>query len=566
MLPSLLLLPRAVPGEAFPSLVRRIGELSGFGTDRALTTAMHAYAQHDLRALPKFIHEFCIAVDNAYGQPMEVLNAYTQFPYYGAVLNKDAYFVLAERLLNAHPGPGRPARLPVLMSTSPFVEPHCVECDTKSMLDYGAVVVFRDHLPVFVTNCPRHRCPLTSATAPPTYDVAMQEAANDARVSNAVEFSVRSGLLFEAATPGERLGRLIARFEVSGLRRKSGRFRTEAIADGLRRLCDGGFADSPLHELVLSGRAAEHSIAVLRRPGRALHPVYYILLDWLLDWFSPKGVKRESRQRREPLSEPFMRQELEAGKTVSQIAKENQLSSTTVSECADKYSIPRPVKPRRITPAVRRKVISMLEDRQPVAQVAKVADVSVSSVRRICRTAGIRRHSGVDADSAWVEVEAHRQRWLDACLHHPDWSRTSIRKHYPALWAWLYRHDDSWLEDHSPQRRRPRRTAWRAPLKSRGHAPALSAATSLDDNPTRPMRRSRGRMSRTMGLTPYEFELVAKSECSIEALVDTRSTFVHRRLRWAAHALHAAEGTTARWRVLKKACVRVAVANNKKAK
>ncbi|WP_412769634.1 TnsD family Tn7-like transposition protein [Ralstonia pseudosolanacearum] len=510
MLPSLVLLPRAVPGEAFPSLVKRIGELSGFGTDRALMTAMQAYAQRDLRALPKFLPQFCAAVDNAYGEPFEVLNTFSLFPYYGGVLTEDAYHRLVARLLSARPGPGRPTRLPVLTSTSPFVEPNCVECAMESVSHYGAVVVLRAHLPAFVTHCPHHHLPLTSGTGPSTYDVTML---NHARVANAIEFSVRSsGLLQGNLAPGERIARLRTRIEDGGLRTKSGRYRVRAIVDGMKRVFEEGFPDSRLEELVSSGQAAAHSVAVLGRPGRELHPVYYILLDWLLDCSIARQTRRESNPRRAPLSKAILQQELEAGKTACQIAKENKLSVTTVCLYADKYSVPRATKPRRVTQSVRRSVISMLEAHQSIADVAKLTELSVSSVRRICWAAGVRLCTCADPDSARLKRDANRQRWLNECSHRPDWGRTAIRQRFPALWGWLYKHDRGWLDGHSPQRRHPRHVAWRAAsltIPSEIHASALAAVSALDCNPTRPLRRSVCRMSEAMGLTPTPFKVLS---------------------------------------------------------
>lgn len=558
MLSTILRLCRAMPGEEVHNLMSRNALMSGFPTDRALIKAMRAYVQHDLRALPKFLPQFCSAVDNAYGTPMEVLYERSLFPYYGSVLTAEAYQRLLDRILSAARGVGRPTRLPVLGSTSLFIAPHCKQCDIDSEHICGMAVVMRIHLPEFVTHCADHRLALTSTPLSATYHIASQTSPTAAREANALEFSVRSArLLREDFIPGARLERLKNRLQDAGFCTKAGKYRVQAIAEAMETCLDGGFLDCRLEEMVSTGQAAQHAIAALRRDGRQLHPVYFILLDWVLDRHASHKKPVERTPRRPGLSEEFLRQEVAAGKSMHQIAKENHLSPSTVAVYADMYSIPRTTLPRRKTSAVADDVIAMLSCQTP-EKVAMEVGLSEATVWRIGRAASVQRRKSVEDEQHAVRVrESQRQRWLDECSNHQAWGRSQIREGVPLLWKWLYRDDSLWLDTHSPPRRRSSGAGSRLSLEAvrRLVAPAVAAAHSLDQCAFRPLRRSERRMSEAMGLTPYEFVRLTKLESNVRNLVDTRGAFVRRRLRWSARTLRSENGRPARWQIVQKACV-----------
>lgn len=558
MLSTILRLCRAMPEEEVHTLMSRNALLSGFSTDRALIKAIRAYVQHDLRALPKFLPQFCSAVDNVYGTPMEVLLKRTLLPYYGSVLTAEAYQHLLDRILGAAQGVGRPTRLPVLGATSLFVAPHCKQCDIHSERICGMAVVMRIHLPEFVTHCADHRLALTSTPTSATYHIAVQTPPTAAREANALEFSVRSArLLREDFVPGARLERLKNRLQDAGFCTKAGKYRVQAIADAMETSLAGGFLDCRLEEMVSTGQAAQYAIAALRRHGRQLHPVYFILLDWVLDLHTPHKKPAERTPRRPGPSEEFLRQEVAAGKSMDQIAKENHFSPSTVAVYADLYSIPRATLPRRKTSAVTGDVVAMLSCQTP-EKVASQVGLSETTVWRIGRAAGVQRRKSLEDEQRAERVrEGQHQRWLDECSNHQAWGRNQIREGVPLLWKWLYRDDSFWLDMHSPPRRRSSGAGSRLSSEAarRLVAPALAAAHSLDQCADRPMRRSERRMSEAMGLTPYEFVRLTKLESSVGKLVDTRGTFVRRRLRWSARTLCAENERPARWRIIQKACV-----------
>lgn len=555
MLPTILRLCCAMPGEDVHSLIRRNALMSGFSTDRAFVKAMRAYVQRDLRALPKFLPQFCSAVDNAYGTAEEVLLGRSLLPYYGSVLTAEAYQRLLTRILGAAPGVGRPTRLPLIGSTSLFVAPHCEQCDRHSEHICGMAVVMSIHLPEFVTHCAEHGLALTSASGSATYHTAVQMPPTEVRERNAQEFSVRSSqLLREEFTPGARLEHLKSRLLAHGFCTKAGRYRLQAITEATEAVFEGGFMDCRLSEVVANGQAAQHAIAALRREGRQLHPVYFILLDWALDRCSPNKVGVERTPRKSGPSEEFLRQEVAAGKSMDRIAKESNYSPSTVALYADMYSIPRSKLPRRRTSEMSSDVISMLSSSSPEMVAAKVG-LSETTVWRLGRAAHVQRRLSRDEEQAQARTR-QRQHWLDECSNHRTWGRNRIRESAPLLWKWLYRDDPVWLDLHSPPRRRSCGAGSRLSLEGAKQlvAPALAAAHWLDRCADRPLRRSECRMSEAMGLTLYEFVRLTKLESSVRELVDTRGAFVRRRLRWSARTLRTA-ARTARWRIVQKACI-----------
>jgi len=296
MVPWIHTLPRAIPGESFNNLSERISELSGFATDRAFMVATQGLELRNLQALPKCLVRFCEATDNAYGTPLEVAEAFTQLPYFASVLLAQEEHALVQRILESRPGPSRPCHLPILMSSSPFAEPHCPDCDRR----YGIPVVMRIHLPPYVSHCAIDGGALMATTNAGAYDSACRKS-SAFRDRNGLEFSRRTASLFASGRqPGALRLRLVERLDKSGLRLKSGRYRRLAITDAIRRCFDEGFPDARLDELIQSGRSVETAIDALARPGRGLHPVYYLLLDWMLDSAAAPRLSHFVTPRRTP--------------------------------------------------------------------------------------------------------------------------------------------------------------------------------------------------------------------------------------------------------------------------
>ena len=118
-----------------------------------------------------------------------------------------------------------------------------------------------------------------------------------------------------------------------------------------------------------------------------------------------------------------------------------------------------------MTTEIRKQAISELEQGHDKIVVAKNANVSVVTITKLLL-------SEVGLHAAWCGARAlhaqttAKQKWLTAIKQHAYLGIKCIRALDPAVYAWLYRNDRAWLEEHKPERldnsnqRGARRVLW----------------------------------------------------------------------------------------------------------
>lgn len=122
-------------------------------------------------------------------------------------------------------------------------------------------------------------------------------------------------------------------------------------------------------------------------------------------------------------------------------------------------------RPKKMTTEIRKQAISELEQGHDKIVVAKNANVSVVTITKLLL-------SEVGLHAAWCEARAlhaqttAKQKWLTSIKQHAYLGIKYIRALDPAVYAWLYRNDRAWLEEHKPERldntnqRGTRRVLW----------------------------------------------------------------------------------------------------------
>ena len=106
-------------------------------------------------------------------------------------------------------------------------------------------------------------------------------------------------------------------------------------------------------------------------------------------------------------------------------------------------------RPKKLTERVRGKAIRQLKNGAEKTTVAKAADVSIVTITKLLLS-----EPGLHA--AWCESRNEKARsqarttWLQLLSEHPAVGIKFIRTLGPAAYAWLYRNDRAWLEEHKP--------------------------------------------------------------------------------------------------------------------
>jgi Tn7-like transposition protein D len=108
-------------------------------------------------------------------------------------------------------------------------------------------------------------------------------------------------------------------------------------------------------------------------------------------------------------------------------------------------------RPKKMTTEIRKRAISELEQGHDKIMVANNANVSEVTITKLLLTE-------VGLQSVWRRSRSlqtqtiARQKWLNAVQQHTNLGIKYVRALDPAIYAWLYRNDRAWLDEHKPER------------------------------------------------------------------------------------------------------------------
>lgn len=123
----------------------------------------------------------------------------------------------------------------------------------------------------------------------------------------------------------------------------------------------------------------------------------------------------------------------------------------TAMAWAAKDGVSNPRRPKKLVDEVRRKLIADLTKGVDKSIAAQGAGVSVGTITKLLL-------SEVGLHAAWCLARekltraAARSDWEDMLRTHAELGVKLMRSLKPAAYAWLYRHDRAWLDDHKPGR------------------------------------------------------------------------------------------------------------------
>jgi hypothetical protein len=143
----------------------------------------------------------------------------------------------------------------------------------------------------------------------------------------------------------------------------------------------------------------------------------------------------------------------------------------------------------------------------------------------------------------------YREQLLSALRRQPEATRTMLRKSVKMAYRWLWEHDRDWLAQQLPSRRKPLGSVHHADWAGRDARLAQEvrrAAVALKSMPEKPVRVVKREIARYL----EEFHLLSDSDCvpklpltftALNEVVETRTDFALRRIRWAEERLREEE-------------------------
>lgn len=158
---------------------------------------------------------------------------------------------------------------------------------------------------------------------------------------------------------------------------------------------------------------------------------------------------------------------------------------------------------------------------------------------------------------AYGEVwEEQRQIWLDLRQQYPEATKTMLRGMAAATYAWLYRNDREWLNEHSPALRQPISNANRVDWSQRDREmlEQVKEATDTLLNAEEPTRITISGIGKTIGklaLLEQHLDQMPLTQAYLNSVVETVEAFQMRRVRSAIAQLVRDNEEVKEWRVLR---------------
>lgn len=241
----------------------------------------------------------------------------------------------------------------------------------------------------------------------------------------------------------------------------------------------------------------------------------------------------------------------------------------------DKYRIGRikifgPVWEDRLKTLVNEKKLSL-------RQIAKQLNVSAKTVNKYSHRLGLNLYwksskeskekvvsgrlvsASIDIEQE-SKLEKNRKEWIVLMNKYPNKSKTEIRQLCKATYTWLYRNDRRWLDNNSPIIKVVVSNKNRVDWDKRDSDILIKvneAVNKLLSSDNKPERISRiGKMLGILSLLEKHLDKMPKTKRYLESVVENKTDFQIRRIRWAARELEREGQEIKEWKVIRKANIR----------
>jgi hypothetical protein len=191
-------------------------------------------------------------------------------------------------------------------------------------------------------------------------------------------------------------------------------------------------------------------------PLRHLAIIYWLFGDWPHFWHSYEASGTPTdRDRAFPPSDPKLADPREGkflvavrdGQSVSSASRRAGITVTTGLAWATRHGITVRLRPKSIGAEIRRALISGLRKGVDKRHLAERCEVSIQTVTRVLQTEiGLR--------AVWRAAQQEQRRsearsgWAAALKKFKGLPLTLVRREASAAYAWLYRNDRGWLDEH----------------------------------------------------------------------------------------------------------------------
>lgn len=167
-----------------------------------------------------------------------------------------------------------------------------------------------------------------------------------------------------------------------------------------------------------------------------------------------------------------------------------------------------------------------------------------------------------DPENMENKLNTYRCRWETTCARYPNKCQNDIRKLIPAVYTWLFRHDNVWIKEHSPKKAESpiNRTYIDWEEKDNKLSKEVLQTTKtllhLSGKPVWITTRKIGNTLGCYGILEKHIQQLPKTQKSLECVTETREQYQFRRINWAISELEKNNEPIVMWRVMRLAGIR----------
>jgi hypothetical protein len=532
MNPNIVVAPPFPDGEIVNAFLIRVLRYGG-SASLAKVCRQLLRRQPGLDGMPSYLGRFYQELGYLYGDLEALINKHTEFNFFACGLPQGRIAAQRARLIEAHSGPVRLCRLPLLFSVSENRYLQCPECEREQMREFGFTFIHRRHGAPFVNVCPIHGIKLRPSSGQEwLYDAKCQMSPNDYQKGMTIELGKRIEQCMEkpAAQSKYHKDSVIQLLKTSGWIGDDGRFCEIKFCTEFAKYFAGAFADIRLEVLCQSERYIGHAARALLRFERALHPEWCVLFTWFTEHNPcPRQLSRKPLESSNLIPKQLVARsslpgqdavEVELGKrrTLTEAAAALGIATTTLTTLCGRFDIAVGKRPKKLRPQLLAQIKAALENGKNLTEVAKECDVSISTAWRQRVISKIIPPSPEEVQAKHVAIA--KQQWLSMIRSNPGASTTALRKMDGSVYMRLLRGDKAWLESNKPPRN-ARAVRSQTPLQASLILRLNEALADAADVCTVPENKrvniSRYRLQKLSRVTPF-----ALQKCEQKNLVDKR--------------------------------------------
>ncbi len=497
------ILPPVCPGEALASYATRIALFASLAPSKVQQALFNVPWMRLDWCVPSRLQHFARLTAQITGRPdgQYWLHSHTAFPYYARLSSPERVDVLKSRMLVGNKGPVRPVQALTPMELQVGAPKFCQLCQADGIAQVGFGFGRLVHQLPYVTRCVTHGVALQrlQSWAP---SLRIEKAGQGARKCReaSIRFAVESERLQWSSGSVPQPG------TAAGWTSGGARSRRRSLKLALREAWPGEFDDALLTSLVHSDEGVERLLNCFGPRRLVVHPVAAILLGAVQDMASiaPTSEQSVSTAKEEPgfSARIEVAQRLWVdGECLTQAAHAAGISVTTLSVALQRLGHDVATRPKRVTKAVVNQVVEMLGQGSTPSEVSSALAVSMSTVYR-CRVAHPDSLAAMVRDKGEKELLNRRRQWLELREHNELATTTQLRNLDAATYAWLYRHDPTWLKLHPGQEAvRPRERRASRVMTQKATVKLLRAASeAVRGRPGRPQRVTLSRVLAQAGM------------------------------------------------------------------